>query len=119
MHTNADRYPVIVRQGLLLILLMLASPLWAASWQLLPDESWFRFAVRAENTPVEGEFQNFSISMDFDPGQPESARLEVVVHLAGAHMQDEDINAAIAGSDWFAIAEFPRGRYVSEKNDRD
>ena len=81
---------------------------------MVPGDSYLRFDVRAENTPVEGEFREFSIALDFDAAQPKSGGLSVAVDLGRADMDDEDINTAIAGADWFAVAEFPQAVYTSE-----
>lgn len=103
-----------------LLLLLLAGQLEAASWFLLPDESHFYFEVRAEDSPVQGEcspvqgeFRQFRLELDLDANQQDKASLKVSVDLGGADLTDDDINAAIAGADWFAVADFPRAVYTS------
>ncbi len=117
-----------------LLLLLLAGQLEAASWFLLPDESHFYFEVRAEDSPVQGEcspvqgecspiqgecspiqgeFRQFRLELDLDANRQDKTSLKVSVDLGGADLTDDDISAAIAAADWFAVADFPRTVYTS------
>ena len=104
----------LIRLCWLAILLLVPGALQAAGWKMAPGDSRLWFEVRAENTPVQGEFRGFSVDLVFDPTGSEPANLNVRVDLTAADMNDADINAAIAGGDWFAVEEFPEAIYTSK-----
>ena len=90
----------------------------AANWKIVPQDSWFKFEVRAENTPVQGAFRKFFVEMDFAPANLDTAKLSVRVSLEAADMDDESINEAISGVDWFAVSQFPQAVYTSRSISR-
>jgi polyisoprenoid-binding protein YceI len=103
-----------LQNGFCLVLLLLAGPLEAEVWRSDGQHSSFHFEVRAENTPVQGKFSDFAVEMALDQDQLSSAKLKVTVNIEAADMDDADINAAIAGADWFAVTDFPKAVYISE-----
>ena len=77
------------------------------------EESEFLFEASWEGTPLPGQFKEFAVSVDIDASDVTSSALTVSVDLAGADMDDPDINEAIAGPEWFAIADYPHATYKS------
>jgi polyisoprenoid-binding protein YceI len=92
---------------------LLAAPGVAASaeWHALPAASRLEFVATYERTPVPGVFPVFDVRARFDPAAPESGTLDVTIDIAGATMRSADIDAAIAGPDWFDSARFPRAQF--------
>lgn len=86
----------------------------AAEWRMLA-ESEFTFEATFEETVLPGRFGNFDLTLVFDPDNPGADQLLVTVDLAGATMDDPDIDAAIAGPEWFHIATFRLARFASEE----
>ena len=93
-------------------LLILAASATADQWEMLED-SEFLFEASWEGTPLPGRFSDFDVRIDMDTGDV-AAALTVSVGLAGADMDDPDINEAIAGPEWFSIAEFPTATFTSQ-----
>ena len=94
-------------------LLVLAAPALAVEWKMLED-SQFLFEASWEGTPLPGRFGEFDVRIEMDTGDVTSSSLTVTVELAGADMDDPDINEAIAGPEWFSIAEFPIATFTSQ-----
>jgi polyisoprenoid-binding protein YceI len=83
----------------------------AAGWHALAAASRLTFVATWERTPVAGTFRAFDVSLRFDPAAPEDGTLDVTIDVASATMQSADIDAAIAGPDWFDSARFPRAEF--------
>lgn len=97
----------------LLTALLAIAPAHAETWRMLED-SEFLFEATWEDTALPGRFRAFDVTLETDTGDIADARLAVTVDLAAADMDDPDINEAIAGDDWFAVAKHPRATYTSQ-----
>lgn len=95
------------------LLCLVALPAAAGTWQL-QDGSTFTFEASFEGAPLQGQFADFDVTLDFDPDQADAALLHVTVNLAGADMGDPDMNAAIAAPEWFDIDTYPQARFDSD-----
>jgi polyisoprenoid-binding protein YceI len=62
-----------------------------------------------------GRFDRFDASLDFDPEQPEAARLTVVIDVASIDLNLPQFEQDLRGPDWFDVAQFPQARFVSRK----
>ncbi len=60
-----------------------------------------------------GRFDRFEGSLDFDPKQPEAARLTVLVDTASIDLNLPKFEQDLRGSDWFDVAKFPQARFES------
>jgi polyisoprenoid-binding protein YceI len=69
------------------------------------------FVATYERTPVPGTFRTFDVRLRLDPAAPADGALDVTIDIASATMQSADIDAAIAGRDWFDAARFPRAEF--------
>lgn len=103
-----------LRRILVTAILFAAVPVSASEWRMLAG-SEFLFETTFEETTLPGRFEQFNVALVFDPGNPAAGRLQVTVDLEGANMDDPDINAAIAGPEWFHVTEFPGATYTSKE----
>lgn len=83
----------------------------AAEWRAVASASRLEFVATYERTPVPGAFRTFDLRLRFDPAVPDAGVLEVTIDIASATMQSADIDAAIAGRDWFDAGRFPRAEF--------
>jgi len=95
-------------------LLTVGSPAAGASEWQLHDGGQFDFSTTFDGTVMSGSFKAFSISLDFDPNDPDDGALNVWVDMRAADMGDADLNAAIAGPDWFATDEHADAEFFSD-----
>ena len=97
----------------LLVSMSAACAALAGEWRM-QDGSELLFEATWEGTPVPGRFEAFDVRLDGDGDEIAGSTLTVTVNLDGADMDDPDINEAIAGDDWFAVATHPVARYTSD-----
>lgn len=92
--------------------LLIAAPASADNWRML-EGSELLFEPSWEGTPLPGRFDDFEVTLESNDGGVAGAQLTVTVRLSGADMDDPDMNEAIAGPEWFAVAEHPSAIYTS------
>jgi polyisoprenoid-binding protein YceI len=85
----------------------------AAQWTLAPDESQLEFVAIYQGQEVKGVFRRFDVNLGFEPNAPATGKLDVSVALASADMGSADINGAIHGDQWFAVASGPQAHFAS------
>jgi polyisoprenoid-binding protein YceI len=80
-------------------------------WRSDGAESELRFIARYDGERLEGRFGRFDVHLvaGADTTTPKSLRVEVDVTTAD--MNDNDVNEALAGPDWFDQARFPAAVY--------
>ncbi len=105
-----------MRIACLLLISLIAAQSAAEEWQML-EGSELLFEASWEETPLPGRFGQFDVRLESETGQVSDATLSVAVQLANADMDDPDMNEAIAGVEWFAVAEHPQATYTSESID--
>lgn len=60
-----------------------------------------------------GRFDRLDATLDFDPEQPETAALEVVVDTSSVSTHVQSLNDDLRGSTWFDVEQYPEARFVS------
>ncbi len=60
-----------------------------------------------------GRFERLDASLDFDPAEPETSRLAVVIDAASLRFGLPDFEATLRGPDYFDTARFPQIRFES------
>lgn len=83
----------------------------AADWTMDPAASRLAFTATFEGGAAPGVFKDFDVRLGFDPDKPAGAHLDVTIRVASADMDSIDINKAIAGTEWFDFAKYPRAEF--------
>lgn len=91
--------------------LVCAVPAQAADWKMDTGQSRLEFVTTFEKSAVPGVFKEFDTRLRFDADRPAEGRLDVKIVVKSADMASADINAAIAGAEWFDFAGFPRAEF--------
>ncbi len=60
-----------------------------------------------------GRFNEFDASLDFDPEQPETSSLDVIVEMASIDSGIGMLDELLRGPDWFDTDRFPQARFTS------
>lgn len=76
-----------------------------------PEHSQITFTYRQMGVSLEGHFQQFNGSLQFDPAQPEQAQATLDVALASIDTGLPDANAEVTKPEWFAAEQFPEARF--------
>lgn len=68
---------------------------------------------RQMNVPVEGRFNTFSGSIDFNPQKPSSGRARIDVDTASFDVGAEEYNDELHKKEWFDTATYAKASFVS------
>ncbi len=65
-----------------------------------------------------GRFNRFEASLDFDPAEPENAKLHAIVYTSSIDVNNPDFAATLAGPDWFNSKAFPQAVFKTRSSRR-
>ena len=105
----------VLRRMLFLVLLLSATPLFAADWRMDSAASRLEFIATFERNPAPGVFKSFDVRTNFEPEKPAGGKLDVDIQVTSADMSIREVNAAIRGPEWFDFARFPRAEFRSSE----
>lgn len=91
--------------------LLSAATTHAADWKMDTGQSRLEFVATFEKSAAQGVFKEFDTRLRIDADKPAESRLDVTIVIRSADMASTDINAAIAGAEWFDFARFPRAEF--------
>ncbi len=104
-----------VRCGLALLAVVLSAQLYAASWRSVQDQSQLEFVTTYEGAEAPGRFQRFDVLVSYDASSLAVRSLLVDVDITSASMGNDEIDEAIAQTEWFNAKAFPHARFRSEQ----
>jgi polyisoprenoid-binding protein YceI len=104
-----------VRCTLALLAAMLSTHLYAASWRSVQDQSQLEFIASYEGAEAPGRFNRFDVLVSIDPSSLAVRSLLVDVDISSASMGNDDIDEAIAQTEWFNVQAYPHARFRSEQ----
>jgi polyisoprenoid-binding protein YceI len=64
---------------------------------------------------VKGQFTELSGDADYDPENPEAARISVSIDVASVHTREEKRDAHLRSADFFDVEKFPKMTFESKK----
>ena len=92
-----------------------------ADWTVDAPHTEINFAVNHFFTPVNGTFDDFEITLDYDPEQPENSSVEARISVTSVNTGNEQRDAHLRTGDFFAAEEHPhitfRSTSVEETTD--
>lgn len=100
--------------GLAVCLALAAPAAWAEHWRLDPVHTQIRFAV--DHLGFSRSMGLVSIAageLDFDPKQPEQAKLDVHIDLTTLNLGDTKWNETVKSWQFLHVKDSPEARYVS------
>lgn len=87
-----------------------------AKWTFEPGHTAAEFSVRHMMvTWVRGHFKNVHGTLDFDPEQPEGARVEVEIDAAGLWSGESERDAHLRSADFLDVARHPKITFKSTR----
>jgi polyisoprenoid-binding protein YceI len=93
------------------LLCALGSP--AQAQQIDVARSEIAFTTQQMGVPVDGRFRQFSAQVNFDPKQPQAARVTFAIDLASVAFGARETEVEAARPDWFDTRQFPQARFES------
>jgi len=103
----------------LVVLLLIATSVWAKDWQVDYSNSQIGFVIKQMNVPVEGGFSRYGVKAVFDPAKPENGLFTVELDIASIDTGSEEGNGEAKRPAWFDTARYPTARFVSKSIRRD
>lgn len=83
----------------------------APHWQIDPARSRLGFSGTQTGVAFRGKFTRFGAAIAFDPEHLDTSHIGATVDLASASTGDVQRDAALPGSDWFDVANFPKATF--------
>jgi cytochrome b561/polyisoprenoid-binding protein YceI len=80
-------------------------------WQIIPEQSRLAFIGSYDGVEFNGEFQQFSAQLFFDPANPAQAYFDVEVNTSSITTYTEDWDASLADLEWFNSVTSPLANY--------
>jgi len=102
-----------MRTLLLICCFLFAGTALAGDWTIDPAGSTLTFIPTYQEEPVPGRFTAFSGSLVFDPADPATGKLHVVVDISSADFDSEDLKQGVRTAEWFDTANFPAAEFDS------
>lgn len=93
--------------------LSLTSSSTASPWNVDPAHTRIGFSIRHFFTPVQGQFDDFTVSLLWDRAQPANSRVEARVSVASVNTANARRDEHLKSADFFDAARFPDLRFVS------
>lgn len=103
----------------LLVLALLALPVWAQDWKVDYGKSQIGFVIKQMNVPVEGGFARYGVKAAFDAAKPEQGRFQVELDIASISTGSEEGDSEARRPAWFDTARYPKASFVSNSIRRD
>lgn len=72
-----------------------------------------KFSGQQQGEVFEGRFDTFVPNIRFDAADLANSKLDVGIDLASADTENSERDEALKGADFFAIADFPKARFVT------
>lgn len=86
----------------------------AGEYTLDPAHSFLLFKIgHLELATYVGRFNRFDANLDFDPENPTESRLDAIVYLESLDLNDDELEANLADSDWLNSENFPEARFTT------
>ncbi len=93
-----------------------ATPLRAATWTADPAHSSVGFSVKhLMVSTVRGTFGTFSATVEGDPSDPATARIDATIQVGSVDTREPKRDAHLKSADFFDAAAYPTMTFVSRK----
>lgn len=87
----------------------------AATYQVVPEKSSIAFRGTHAAEPFSGSFTKWTATIQFDPANLNTSRLEVTIDTASATTGNKMYDGTLPSADWFDAKKFPQARFVSTR----
>jgi polyisoprenoid-binding protein YceI len=79
----------------------------AEAWTLDPAHTKVSFAVDHFFTPVEGSFEEFDVTLAYDPENPSASKVTAKIPVGSVDTANTKRDDHLRSADWFEVAEHP------------
>lgn len=111
------RLPTVLRTGALGLVaaaLVAATPTVPANWEVDASHSRIGFSVNHFFTPVDGQFEDYTVDLTFDRENPANSSVAVEIQVASVETANERRNNHLLSGDFFEADAHPTITFRSE-----
>jgi len=94
-------------------MIAMSFPATAADWQVVPDESALGIIGHQNDVEFIGRFFDFDANIEFDPADPASASINVMIDMDSLDTDNPRRDDTIRGIELFYVAEFPTAEFAA------
>ena len=87
----------------------------AATWKIDPNHSSVRFEIRHFFSKVQGQFNQLSGTIDYDPAKPTESKVETRIVTTSIDTNNEKRDDHLRSADFFDVATYPELIFTSTK----
>ena len=87
----------------------------AATYTIDPDHSAVSFKIRHLFSNVQGTFNQFEGTIDYEPGKPENWKTQAVIQAASIDTRVEPRDKHLRSKDFFEVEAYPTLKFISTK----
>jgi len=87
----------------------------AASWKIDPNHSSTRFEIRHLFSKVQGDFTQFSGTVEYDPANPTASKVETKIIASSINTNNEHRDADLKSENFFDVTKYPEISFASTK----
>lgn len=89
------------------ISLFLSPAAWAATYQIDKDHTTVGFKVRHLFSNVQGSFKDFSGTVEYEPGKPETWKAQAVIQAGSIYTNQEKRDQDLRSANFFDVEKYP------------
>ena len=87
----------------------------AASWKIDPNHSSTRFEIRHLFSKVQGDFTQFSGTVEYDPATPTASKVETKIVASSINTNNEHRDNDLKSENFFDVTKYPEISFTSTK----
>jgi polyisoprenoid-binding protein YceI len=87
----------------------------AASWKIDPNHSSTRFEIRHLFSKVQGDFTQFSGTVEYDPANPTASKVETKIVASSINTNNEHRDNDLKSENFFEVTKYPEISFTSTK----
>jgi polyisoprenoid-binding protein YceI len=85
----------------------------AKPWTIDYGKSHLSFSATQSGMNFQGAFTRYKVDVDFDPGHPETSKINAVIDISSIGTGDAQRDSMLPQPEWFATAKYPQATFVS------
>ncbi len=93
--------------------LLSSAPVWAAPYKIDKDHSTVGFKIRHLFSNVQGRFDQFEGTVDYEPGKPETWKAEATIQTASINTNVQKRDHHLQSKDFFDVEQYPTMTFKS------
>ena len=90
-----------------------SAPAWAATYKIDKDHTTVGFKIRHLFSKVQGRFDQFEGTVDYEPGKPETWKAEAAIQVASINTNVEKRDNHLRSKDFFDVEKYPTMTFKS------